>query len=92
MENAQLSASLSAALAFRASLLPDVGPEIQQIKWLREHQKQCITRKERLKEQENKKFMYIYVHLQMFIYLNICLFVYLYVYGHIYMYIYIYIC
>ncbi|CAK9015176.1 unnamed protein product [Durusdinium trenchii] len=60
LENARLSASLSSALAFRASLLPDedaapVGPEshtdIQQVRWLRDHQQQCLSRKARLKEE-----------------------------------------
>ena len=63
MENARLSASLSAALAFRASLLSDdVGPEIQQLRWLRDHQKQCVSRKERLKERLNL-FIYIYMYI-----------------------------
>lgn len=60
LENARLSSSLSSALAFRASLLPDeghtpagaeTGAHIQQVCWLREHQRQCTSRKEKLKEE-----------------------------------------
>ena len=59
-ENARLSAALSSTLAFRASLLSDdseaqplrdAGMNVQQVQWLRDHERSCLTRKAQLKEE-----------------------------------------
>ena len=59
-ENSRLAAALSSTLAFRASLLHDdseaqplrdAGMNVQQVRWLREHEQSCIARKAQLKEE-----------------------------------------
>ncbi|CAE7831733.1 cyp41 [Symbiodinium sp. CCMP2592] len=59
-ENLRLSAALNSSLAFRASLLSDdaeaqplrdSGMNVQQVRWLREHEQSCLARKAQLKEE-----------------------------------------
>ena len=59
-ENARLAAALSSSLAFRASLLQDdseaqplrdAGMNVQQVRWLREHEQSCLARKAQLKDE-----------------------------------------
>ncbi|OLP79774.1 hypothetical protein AK812_SmicGene39906 [Symbiodinium microadriaticum] len=59
-ENLRLSAALNSSLGFRASLLSDdaeaqplrdSGMNVQQVRWLREHEQSCLARKAQLKEE-----------------------------------------